>query len=305
MWFAFTVNAAMSDAFAVYMDDRLIGHIRFSEEIEPRHFHYDAQFHLENTMASRVIVFERVTLRPTRMLEQQLVSTREMLDLLACPQYGFTFDIQVDDVFVNGVFELTARTPFRWRELQTRLEEPWRTTSTRYVDFVDHLAIRQRFVPPDYTDFLTIDEAVEQLTRLERRWITHIVQPGETLGQIVRYYDVTIEHILYANRISLMHVPVPVGTELQIYAYQPFLTVRTIDHMYSTREIPFPTEMVVNYDFQEPHMQRIMQQGYVGVELVTTQITRINGREIRTAIINLEPLRSPIMHIVEVAPLNP
>jgi len=281
-----------------------MGYIYLTPEMDSERFQNEAIIQIEqNFRGASVYVRETVTLRPTRATETRL-NGAQMRQRLTTPPDGFTFELEVIDVYVNGNFEATLRNMTDVTHLRRLLQEERFTMYTRDAEFVEDWELRSRLVDPSYDSFVTPTEGMWRLQRTVEGLVPYVVQDGDNLDRIAIRHGLSLNTLLLHNPDFSIYSLIFPGQILQIRADRPLLSVRTFDYMTDIITVEMPIEIRHNPALA-PGATEIFQQGRNGQALATMRITRVDGVEESVEILEDEIIDPPTPHIVYMATLPP
>jgi hypothetical protein len=291
-------NLLVYNAFAVYLDGELIGHMprnAANEELTSEEFHNHAVLSLQAARAgARVNVEQQVTIEPARAPIGERSLQSEMLSLLT---RRFNYTIAATAIYVNGNREALMRTAIDLEHVESLLQQRWRNDYTVMAEFVEGWETRTEYVCPEEATFDSPEEAYWRLDRPTEQIYRHVVQDGENLSVLAVRFGTTVPTIMGDN--NLTSVNVWVGDVLYIYTYLPLLSVRTFDDIRTMEPIEMPLE-----EIEMPEMPQgftnVLQQGQPGQQASIVRIVRENGVERYRQTIEPEVIIEPITHIVQV-----
>jgi len=295
------IRLMSNNAFAVYLDDRHLGYINYSEELTAEIFQADAIIHLENRRGYDVQVNETVHFRPARASASNRLTHQAMYNIMFDEEYGFTYQIAAVRIYVDGIPELLLRSQHEVEELKRRLSAPFINGQTREWEFVEDWQEVIALVDYEPDLFITINNAEIWLDRTVGTYGLHVVQSGENLGIIARAFGTTVTRITELNDSIDIHTTLHPGQVLRVETTKPLLTIRRFDEIQEVEIIDMPVEQRLNSAL-EPATTRIVQQGQNGSQFAHTRIEFINHDEIGRETLEAEIIDDPVMHIVEYGP---
>jgi len=286
----------VDNAFAVFLDGELIGHIHMTDGLTSEQFHDSAVLRLQASRGgARVNVRNRVTIEEARVAGNERSTHDVIFGLL---QRRFSYTIAAIGIHVNGRCEgITLRTPTDLEQLKLMLQEYWFNEFTVKAEFIQPWAEVIVYVDPDDTDFWTPQEAYGRLSRMEMQMYTYMIQRGDNLERIANRFGTPVWRIMEDN--GLTNYIIHPYTTLEIEVPRPLLSVRTFDEISTEEPIPMPVEERENPSLSL-HTPNIIQHGSPGLQRSVLRITRENGVERHRETLEAEVLVPPVIHIVEV-----
>lgn len=290
------LNLFSHNALAVYMDEVRMGHVTINRDWEPDHVHYRAVAHLESRRGTTVIVDQRVTTRPTRAGRRNIMSLSEMSSLLSD---NFTYKISATAIHVNDSLEAVVRTEACALNAAQMLKAPFITENTVVAEFVEDWQLVPWLIDEENEDveLLTPLDAAERLERPAVSRIEYVVQGGDTLGALAMRFNTPMDRIALINDITTSTIIRP-GDTLYIETRRPLLSVRTIDEVLVSEEIPMPIEVIYNPDI--PESQRVViHEGQPGEQLIARRITKVDGVQVSYEVSQHQIVRDAVTHVIE------
>jgi len=135
---------------------------------------------------------------------------------------------------------------------------------------------------------------LERGTDVER---THIVEAGETLWDIARAYDLTLEDIAAANPDLGDLDLIRAGDSISLVVPEPYITIRSVEEATYSQPVSFSTRVVYSKELW-PWQRVVKRWGSPGEKLVTMRITRVNGRPENAVKIAERVVRQPVQQVV-------
>ncbi len=154
----------------------------------------------------------------------------------------------------------------------------------------------------------SFDELQTELDRTVQEEKTHIVQEGESLGEVASRYNLLFETLILRNpefeEADYDFVP-ETGIELLIERAQPFLQVQTIARDVYTESLPFPVEEQPADD-KPQGFRGVVQTGVEGVQEVQDELIYIDGELIDRIRLNdlTTVVQEPVPEIVQIGTVD-
>ncbi|MCL2223928.1 MAG: LysM peptidoglycan-binding domain-containing protein [Defluviitaleaceae bacterium] len=292
----FIMNLIVYNAFAVYLDGELIGHIPYSDTLTSESFHEYAVLSLQATRGGvRVDVAQTVTIAPARVPGNQRGTRGEVVGVLT---RRFNYTIAATQVLVHGNPEALMRTQSDLNHLKDLLQERWfdpngYTVRATFAEGWEEITVH---VCPDETEFDTAVDAFRRLDRTRMQMYPYTVQSGDNLGLISVRFGTDINRIMRDNGLTSTNI-FP-GNTLYIYTSRPLLTVRTYDEIPTEEPITMPIETIYRDDWPS-HVSNVIQYGMAGLQETRELIIRENGAERHRETLEAEIIVEPQTHIIE------
>lgn len=285
-----------NNALAVYLDDRLMGHIPMNRETTSESFHNEVIANLAAHHQTEVVVAHQVTVLPARWVSRRQLAERPSM----ISQIGMAMDYQISvrAIYINGEQEALVRSDYCIGEIERRIMAEWMNDNTVESYFSTDWEIRNVVVDHNYEGILSPLEAIALLDRTEMMRIPYEIRSGDNLGSIATRFGTTASIIADANNIPVTARIYP-GNTLYIPSRQPVLSVVTIDEVATYHTIEMPVEEIENPDMDESTTQ-VTQEGSPGQGRSIQRITRVNGATQSTEQLESEIVTPPVTHIIEV-----
>jgi len=294
--FWFITGLLVDNAFAVYMDDELVGFIPIpaGEEITSEEFHNRAVLSLQAARGgARVRVDQTVTIELARASGNERVGHSDMMGLLI---RQFTYQIAAIAIYVRGEPMALLRTMSDLQHVEYLLQERWFNEYTVGAEFVEGWETQIVYVHSE-EEFDTAENAYWRLDTTKLQIYTHTVSDGENLSVIAVRFGTTVNNIMRDNNLTSPNIRP--GDRLQILTYLPLLSVRTFDEIAHMELIEMPVEEIPTPELPLA-FTNVIQEGQAGQQQVITRITRESGIERSRETLDAEVLVPPITHRVEV-----
>lgn len=252
-------------------------------------------------MAAQRVVNTDDTLELTRSpkLTLAVVSREGMLDETAlCDEIlrsaGDSI-AQASGLYVNGVFEGAV-------ESQDALQEVLEDILLRYTkgeegvraEFLQQTEVVEGLYP--ISSLLTAEDIQEKLTRPAQVEKQVTVAAGDTLGEIARSNNMTLEQLRSLNPAVQDTDTVVVGQKLVVQKEQPYLQVRVIRQLTYTEEIPFETETVQDAS-QYVGYEAIRTKGQNGSRQVVAEEVLVDGVRESVTVLSTTVVKEPVTQV--------
>jgi LysM repeat protein len=284
----------VDNAFAVYLDDELIGYVAINDELTSEDFHRRAIQNLEAVNGGvKVQVEQRVTIEPARASGSERASTNDIFGIIG---RKIEFTIAAHAIYVNGEFEALLRTSLDLEHVKDLLTARFRNEHTTGFEFVDGWEVKIRYVCPKETEFCTPEQAYWRLDRTTLQVMPYTVVSGDNLGRIAVRFGTTVSRIMGDN--SLTGHNIFTGDVLSISTHLPLIGVRTFDEYPTMELIETPVQEIDNPDLPLAET-RIIQEGQPGQQVSVVRVTYVNGIERSREQLPPETVIEPVPMIIE------
>jgi len=297
---AFIVLALMSmlrnNAWAVYLDERFVGYMPINREIEMSSVHDDAVRHLASSLGATVIVREQTFVREARARSGDIIPAQAMNAELSG---RFTFEIQAAAIYINGEHIANLRNQSEADHVASELQRPFLPEEGLIsVDFEEEWEVRTAMVE-SIDDLDTASEVIDLLEREVAHVFLHTIATGDTQGALALRFGTTIERIGELNNISADTI-LRIGETLQIEQPGQHLSVRTVEEVTITEDVPMAEVTTENHDMHVSETNVLIEGSY-GERAVTQHITRVNRIIVGAPeVVSVTMLREPVTREVEV-----
>lgn len=182
-----------------------------------------------------------------------------------------------------------------------RVKEPYKKAieeegnALKDIAFEENVEIKYSYV--NYSAIENEEEVYKKLIGETEEKQIYTVQEGDTLWDIARAHDMTVEEILQANSMKETDL-LKIGMELNLVVPEKQLNVVTVEEIRYTEEIPFETETQKS-DSLYTDQTKVVQEGQKGEREIVAKIKRYNGvekeREIVSETVTKEPVNKVVM----------
>lgn len=165
------------------------------------------------------------------------------------------------------------------------------------AEFVQEVKVEETYVLKNSIE--TKEEVYSKF--LAGKAISYEPLENETLSDIAIKYNTTEKTIKNTNSLNGDEI---YGKTLIIYTGEPFLSVKTVEHVFGEFEIPFET---ISEDDSKLYRGRteIDTKGVPGTKYVDSYVTKINGEVTEENIIEEKVIKEPVNQIQRVGTKEP
>lgn len=164
------------------------------------------------------------------------------------------------------------------------------------LKFAEKVEVIQVYV--DETEIVSLDEAVNLVTKAAEKEQTYIVKDGDTLGQIAQSNGLSIDKLVEINDLSGVNATIRIGDVLKVHAELPELSVLTVEG--EVNEKSYNEEpLIIKNDEWYTTESVVRQKGETGIHKVWEYVTYKNGVEIGTEQYREEIIKKAVQQIVE------
>jgi len=297
------INVFSYNAWAVYLDDQLLGHMPINREVEPESIHYEAVRHRQDLLGVDVRVAEVAVVRTVRAGRREIYSAPDMIRRIS---ENFTYQVVASVIYLDGVRVAVLRNQAEAHHVERELMR--RFINEGYTlpgsSFEEDWEIKS--IPTDVAlDAMdSPDEVIQLLERPVQDIFNHVIRHGDTQGALAIEFNTTVNRIGYLNDIPSDAI-LRVGNILRIEIVRPRLTVRTVDEIAFIETIPRDvyTRLNPNKHVSAPYEE--IEAGRDGEVRVVQRITRLNGVQVGAPeTIHREELTAVVTRVIEVGTLE-
>lgn len=166
------------------------------------------------------------------------------------------------------------------------------------IDFAENVEVVQAYVDAD--NIVSLEEAVEMVTKTSERNKIYEVVPGDTLGVIAQKNDMSVDDLLSLNTsiLSSISSTIRVGDVLTVSSTSPELSIVRTERRYYEENYEADTVYVDNDEWYTTQTQ-VLQEPVSGYRKVIANLTYHNAELTGTDIVYENVLRQPVAKIVE------
>ena len=286
-----------SNAWAVYLDGALIGHMPINREVEPETIHENAVRHLADSIGAEIHVNETAVVQPVRTRRGELLTPQQMNLLIS---HSFTFQIVASAIYIDGQRVAIMRNIEDAEHVARELQRQYINDNTieDLVSFEEEWQLVRVMIDEQELD--DPRDVIQYLERPTRQVFPHTIRRGDTQGGLSAEFNIPLDRIGYLNDISPDAI-IREGEIIYLETIRPRLSVRTVDEIFTIEEIEKDIETIENPDKHVSVGPTIIQDGRNGERRVTKRVTRINGNQVgEPEIVSSQTLRAAVTRIVEI-----
>ncbi len=168
-------------------------------------------------------------------------------------------------------------------------------TDDMVVDFCEEVNVKKTFLHIGMLE--TPEEALETLSGSSTQEGTYTVNNNDTLWDIARKFDTTVEHLLAIN--PKLSENIREGIEIKVEEAVPLLSVKSVQTVSLTEPVPYEVEKI-NDDTIYKDTTVVTQKGKNGEAKVLARVTKVNGIETEKQVIESETVVQPVKQIEKV-----
>ncbi|AZK45614.1 peptidoglycan DD-metalloendopeptidase family protein [Paenibacillus lentus] len=156
--------------------------------------------------------------------------------------------------------------------------------------------VTQVAVKADPNKVLGAEEALQRIMEGSEAAITYTVREGDTISSIAKRYGVTQKEV-FANNPGVQEKTLQIGTELNVRAMKPALTVKTVELM--SEEIVTEPEVIIqkNADMQAGK-SKVIAEGQSGLKVMEYRLTKENGEVVAEEWLGQEVIKASSPRII-------
>lgn len=163
------------------------------------------------------------------------------------------------------------------------------------VDFCESIDIKKEFLHIAVLN--TPEEALETLSGDTKELTSYTVKENDSLWNIAKKYDTSVEHILAMNEEITENIKE--GMVIKVEEAVPLLSVRTMQTVSQVEPVPYPVEKIKDDSIYEGRTT-VKQKGVDGSAKVLARVTKINGVEVKRDVLESEITSEPISQIEKI-----
>lgn len=130
-------------------------------------------------------------------------------------------------------------------------------------------------VETDPNKVLDTNEAVARILEGDEAAITYEVREGDTISSIAARFGITQKEV-FSNNPGVKELTLQIGTELNIKAVQPSLTVKTVERV-TEQIVTEPQVIVRTSDEMKAGQSKLISAGESGLKNMEYRLTKENG----------------------------
>lgn len=163
------------------------------------------------------------------------------------------------------------------------------------VDFCEETRVNKEFM--HIALLKTPETALEILSGDSKEESLYIVKDNDTLWDIAKRYDTTVEHILAMNDNITDNIKA--GMEIKVEETVPLLSVRSVQTVSLTEPVPYAVEKIKDDSLYEGRTV-VSRKGQDGSAKVLARVTKVNGHEVNKVVLESETLTEPVAQIEKI-----
>lgn len=241
----------------------------------------DVEFEPSGEESFRVEIIKKDDFTEKTELAENLKSTSE--------EMAEAYSITCDDIFLAAVStEEEAKTV-----LDMYLNDFTAGNENITAEFVNAVEVTPSHVPNNTIQ--TTDSVYSQLTA--GKYVLHQATDGETLEDVAAKYNTDVECIMNTNQIEDTNSIA--GQTLKLYTGEPFISVKTVEHINGEFEIPFETVSSEDANLYQGKTE-IDVAGENGLKYVDAYVTKVDGAVTEETVKENVILKEPVAQVQRV-----
>ncbi len=203
------------------------------------------------------------------------------------------YAVYVDDEALFGVSSAEAAewVLAKYKQLYTKEE----ITDDMVVDFCEKTKINKEYVHISLLE--TPEDAIKVLSGENKEIASYEVKADDTLWDIAKKYDTTVESLLAINKNITDNIHE--GMEIKVEKTVPRLSVRSVQTVSLTEEVPYSVKKI-NDDTMYQGRTVVSTRGQAGSAKVLATITKVNGVQVDKKVLESEIITEPVAQIEKV-----
>ncbi len=175
-------------------------------------------------------------------------------------------------------------------------------TGIASISFEENIEIIESYVPE--AQILSVDEAVEFLTKENEEKQMYTVVKGDCMWTIAKNHDMSTSQLFELNENITEKTLLQIGQQIVITVPEPELSVLVEEVVEYEEEYDAPVQYVYN-DSWYTTKSVVLQEAESGYHAVTANVYTRNGKEYDREILEEEVIEEPVAKIVEVGTIEP
>ena len=223
-----------------------------------------------------------------------------------------TYDSLINSIYINLTYQQEAWAimidDIQYAVLETKeqAEGVLERIKSQYAS-ADSVVVSSKFLENVECASIFIDvggvsseeEAERLLKHTREELVPYTVVDGDNLLRIASKHGITLEALLGVNPDTKVEVPVKIGQVLNVSRSVPLLSVETVIST-ETEEIEKKETIIEEDPTQPATYKKIVRQGRDGQKKIVRHITRVNGLETSSEVVETITTVEPVTEIIAV-----
>lgn len=201
-------------------------------------------------------------------------------------------------IYIDGKFLCSVKNENDARSVFNAILEEKEVRSDEKVGFIEEINYVQGLYPDESSTMWDAARLAEQLKKTKRSQMVYIAQRGDSFSKIADSFDMTVEKLKELNPDLASANKILVGDTVVISQEVKYVRVKVVRTESHAVDIDFGTVFSNNSSLFRGD-SRVVRSGVKGLDLVTTQITTIDGVLYSTEEIDRVRISDPIDEKVE------
>ncbi len=219
---------------------------------------------------------------PRREVVDETAIETTLNDQLDLVTYGYS-------LYVDGELIGSTRSREALEALLEQVKAPYLNENTQSIDFLEPVEIVEGYLPNE--SICNLGDIVLKINETKEGEVTHVVEAGETWGQIAQDYNIASKDLEALNPGFDIN-KLQIGDELTISNAVPYLTIQVTQWEYYEAEIPFEIEYIDDASMWEGDTS-VVKKGVYGIADTTALVTYVNSEETRREITEQTVISQP------------
>lgn len=255
---------------------------------------------LEKAIGNPVKINDTIILTEIKVKEDK-ISTIDSFVEVALKEIDYS--IIAKKLYINDQFIGIVENETTCDVVLEKISKKYKTASTEETIFLDKIEFED--YPLQEEKILTEEELTVLLDKNVTGETTYTISENDTLWDISINKDIPLNELYKMNELTEDSI-LSIGEEIILSNSVPFIDVKTKEVItYETDALP-EIEYIENSEEYITY-EKIIEEGTIGKKIVTEEITKINGLEEKTALLNEEIIEAPTKKVVEIgtSPIPP
>ena len=201
-------------------------------------------------------------------------------------------------IYIDGEFLCSVKNENDARSVFNAILEQQDVKSDEKVGFIEEINYVQGLYPDDESTMWDASRLAEQLTKTKQAKMVYTAQYGDSFSKIADEFDMTVERLKELNPELAEANKILVGDTVVISQEVKYVRVKVVRTESHAVDVDYDTVVSYNSSLFRGD-SRVVRNGVKGLDLVTTQITTVDGVVYSTEEIDRARITDPIDEKIE------
>lgn len=287
---------------SVFSNDKISGNIVLQNNIEVGYVPLDTNLELlmkelnrtiTNSVENSIEITDNFELVEGNIEKSKVVTLEEFTSTF---YEEVNYDINVKKLFINDELIGIVSDENTFDSVFEKISSKYKTADTQETTSLDKIVLEDYVLQDE--EILSTEELNLLLDKDVKGEDTYTVKDTDTLWTIAENEDATIDELYEMNNLSEDSI-LEVDQEIIVGNAVPFLDIETKEIVKYEAVADPEIEYIENPDEYITY-ENVIEEGSTGSKIVTTEITKINGMEETTALLDEEIIVEPTTKVVEI-----